>query len=696
MNRDAQRYNLIFAGELLPGTHREQAQRVLAGFFGLKDPAAVAVFFSGKPVPLRRQLKREDALKLYRQLRSVGLICDLQAVAAATPTTATAQRKDPTESTATSTPKRSSTDSSPDTGPTVRSADAPPDPPPRPQRPVPGPNVFALRPTPGPARGSNPRETAQLRFFIASFVAVALCLLVITLTLRFPGEELGSAPAGPIDAATLPDNGLVLMTEDALLLHERSGLARQRITARELGLTTLAPPLWIGSDGMLLVNGGAALQAGIQLQRCDLDERICAPFLQDASAVQVIAIAASYLGDAIFLLTDKGELLRSDAAGRIVANATVLRPWGRDRVIAADGLLLLPAPDSPLLGVYRPDAGRFAQQLDALLLMPPQAAGAAQDRIVDLAVSDQARHALLGGETAPTALYQFDARWGTGQPLALPGDFTAEFLVPWRDRVLVANSAEPLMLRYGPDGHREADFTSTLLVDARERWEQQRLQQQLLRQLGIALPLFLATLCAGLALLYGAESRALGLMPNLRTALLDPMPAGITWVAPGDTRRRALTRLGLSLLGVAVLAMLVVTWLQGALPALSFAPAVLASAMAWHLFNQGAGGHLGYFDQRVILVDYDGRYFYGETSHLRGTRSCLLAPGVALPLSMGGLINLRAHTLTATDAPLAPGPMGGADVLGMLWHLDHPWLRAGLFLGLGWFMSISILVLLTL
>lgn len=692
MNRDAQRYNLIFAGELLPGTNREQAQRVLAGFFGLKDPAAVAVFFSGKPVPLRRQLQREDALKLYRQLRSVGLICDLQAVAADTPATNAAKR--PGSDKAAPDPGRKSSDTS-DTESAARDSDAPPAPTPRPQQPVPGPNVFALRPAPGRARGSNPRETAQLRFFIAAFVAAALCLLVITLTLRFPGEALGSAPAGPLDAATLPDNGLVLMTEDALLLHERSGLARQRITARELGLTTLAPPLWIGSDGMLLVNGGAALQAGMQLQRCDLDERICAPFLQDTGAAQVIAIAASYLGDAIFLLTDEGELLRSDAAGRIAAKATVLRPWGRDRIIAADGLLLLPAPDSPLLGVYRPDAARFAQQLDALLLMPSQS-GAGQDRIVDLAVSDQARHALLGGDTAPTALYQFDARWGTGQPLALPADFTAEFLVPWRDRVLVGNSAEPLMLRYGPDGHREADFTSTLLVEARERWEQQRLQQQLLRQLGIALPLFLATVCAGLALLYGAESRALGQMPNLRTALLDPMPSGITWVAPGDARRHALTRPGLSLLGLALVAMLVVAWQQGTLPALSFAPAVVASAMAWHLFNRGAGGHLGYFDQRVILVDYDGRYFYGETRHLRGSRSCLLAPGVALPVSFGRLINLRAHALTATDAPLAPGPMGGADVLGMLWHLDHPWLRAGLVLGLGWLMSISILVLLTL
>ena len=680
MNRDTQRYNLIFAGELLPGTRREEAQRVLADFFGLKDPGAVAVFFSGKPVPLRRQLKREDALRLYRQLRAVGLICDLQAVASAAPPPP---------------PPHRSTGPEPPAGTGEAEAVTQSAAPPRSR--VAGPNLFALRPAPGPPRGRNPGETAQLRFFVTAFIAVALCLLVITLTLRFPAEDLGHAPAGPLDAATLPDNALVLLLADALLVHERSGLARRAITARDLGLTHLAPPLWIGSDGTLLVNGGAALQAGTQLQRCNLEQQLCTPFLQDGRAAEVVAITASYLGDTIFLLTAQGELLRSDATGRVIAQATVVRPWGRDRIIAADGLLLLPAPDSPLLGVYRPDAAQFGAQLDALLLLVPGATEAGRDRIVDLAVGATARHALLGGEDATTALYRFDSRWGSAQSLVLPGDFNAAFLVPWRDRILVGNRSDSRMLRYGPDGHGEADFHSTLLSDARNRWEQQRLQQQLLRQLGIALPLFLAVICAVVALLYGAESRALQLLPPQRTALLDPMPAGINWVAPDKHSRRGLTRLGLLLFCATLLAALATLGSGATLSTLAWLPALLASAVAWQLLHRGAGGHLGHLEGRFILVDYDGRYFYGETHLLCGSPRCLLAPGVVLPLSLGPLVNINARGLTAPGAPLAPAkPLGPMEILGVLWHLDHPWLRAALALLGGWLVSLFALLLLQL
>ncbi|MEL7046870.1 MAG: hypothetical protein AAGL66_17925, partial [Pseudomonadota bacterium] len=77
-----QRYNLVFSGQLLPGTDRARAELLLTAFFGLKDVVAVRGFFSGKPVPLRRNLSRDEALRLYRQLRSVGLICDLPKVPA--------------------------------------------------------------------------------------------------------------------------------------------------------------------------------------------------------------------------------------------------------------------------------------------------------------------------------------------------------------------------------------------------------------------------------------------------------------------------------------------------------------------------------------------------------------------------------------------------------------------------------------
>ena len=73
----AEHFNLVFAGELMPDTSRDAAQVALAGFFGVSDAAAMARFFDGRPIPLRRRVSKSEATRLYRQLRSQGLLCEI-------------------------------------------------------------------------------------------------------------------------------------------------------------------------------------------------------------------------------------------------------------------------------------------------------------------------------------------------------------------------------------------------------------------------------------------------------------------------------------------------------------------------------------------------------------------------------------------------------------------------------------------
>ena len=66
------RFNLVFAGERLPDTSEAAARRALAAFFGVADPNAMAPFFTGRAVPLRRNLTQRDALRYYRDLSHEG------------------------------------------------------------------------------------------------------------------------------------------------------------------------------------------------------------------------------------------------------------------------------------------------------------------------------------------------------------------------------------------------------------------------------------------------------------------------------------------------------------------------------------------------------------------------------------------------------------------------------------------------
>ncbi|WOJ94608.1 hypothetical protein R0135_05445 [Congregibacter variabilis] len=665
-DNDQQRFNLIFSGQLLPGTDIERAKRTLAAFFGLRDISGVAVFFSGKPVPLRRNITRTDAQRLYRQLRSVGLICEL------TPA-------DPPKVATASTPPAQPSPAKPP-GPKQSTK-------PRGQ----APNLFALRPAFASQNPAQLRETSQIRSFIAAGAALALCVLVIAVMLRFPAAPAGREPLGPLAGTSLPDKQLVLLLEGALLIHERSGLPRARIGAGDLGFDRLYPPLWTMNNGDLLLNAAIA-EGGLRLQRCNLEELRCYPFSPEVLGSPVTAIAGSLLGDSIFLLGEGGQLWRSNSAGEIEATATVQQPWGKARILSIDGLLLIPAGDGPMLGVYRPDQQNFGQQLDALLVMPAAAIAAGQDRLRDVSPGDESYWALMAGSDAAPGLFQLNQQWGNPRGIALPRELSTPYFISWRDKLLIADPKQAVIQRVASDGRLEAPFESSLILQERENWIKLAQQRSLMRQLGIGLPLILVLFCIATALLYLASYRALSAIPQERSVLLDPLPGGIHWLPGSAHRDRSVNQLGIALLLTSIFILALLGSLGGWQQALASLPLLIASLYAWSELRRGSGGHLGLLEKHFICVDYDGRYFYGKRSVLRGNAAILIASGLVLPVSIPVLPNLEVASLN--KALYAPAHSSSrVEILGALWLSRHPWMNAALAITAGLLLTVSLLVI---
>lgn len=712
---DQQRFNLVFSGQLLPGTDKERAKRTLAAFFGLRDTSGVAVFFSGKPVPLRRNITRNDAHRLYQQLRSVGLICELIPADAPKPAAAPAPPTQPPQGELprpkqTPKPELKAPEAAPPKAKTKAKAKTKtktkvtqPSPPPasKQSNPTPpvssakprgqAPNLFALRPALDSQNSAQLREATQIRSFIAAGAALALCVLVLAVVLRFPAAPVGQEPLGALAGTSLSGKELVLLLEGALLLHERSGLPRTRIGAGDLGFDRLSPPLWTMENGDLLLNAAIA-EAEFRLQRCNLDELRCYPFSPEVLDSPVTAIASSLLGDSIFLLGEGGQLWRSNSAGEIEATAAVQVPWGKARILSAGGLLLIPAGDGPLLGVYRPDQQNFGQQLDALLVMPAEAIAAGRDRLRDIALGDESYWALMAGSEAAPGLFQLDQQWGNPRSIALPEELSTPYFINWREKLLIADPQQASIQRVASDGRLEAPFESSLLHQERQDWIKVSQQRSLMRQLGIGLPLILILLCIAAALLNLASYRALCDLPQERSALLDPLPAGIHWLPASAHRDRALTQLGIVLLLVSLLVLVLLGSLGGWQPAGASLPLLLASLYAWSELRRGSGGHMGLLDKHFICVDYDGRYFYGKRSALRGNAAIVIASQLVLPLSISALPNLDTTNLGKEHyAPASSSDL--IEVLGALWLSHHPWLNAALAIAAGLLLTISLLVI---
>jgi hypothetical protein len=278
--------------------------------------------------------------------------------------------------------------------------------------------------------------------------------------------------------------------------------------------------------------------------------------------------------------------------------------------------------------------------------------------------------------------------------VSIPPDYRNPYLQSWRDKILFADPGQATIARLAATGEPEATFESALLRQEHDDWIETIRQRQLLRHLGLGLPLVLVLFCILGAALYLGAVRAIRHIPDRRSALLDPMPAGINWLPAMAARNTRVAKLGVYLLCLLLLPILAFLLSGNWRAALALLPALGGWLYAWGALRRGTGGHLGFLESRFVAVDYDGRYFYGEKSLLRGTGNFLLAPGVVLPISFAGIRNIG---LPRSDArgPLLPPAQRSSwiEVLGSLWLYRHPWMDALLALCAGTVISAAALLL---
>ena len=158
------------------------------------------------------------------------------------------------------------------------------------------------------------------------------------------------------------------------------------------------------------------------------------------------------------------------------------------------------------------------------------------------------------------------------------------------------------------------------------------------------------------------------------------MPAGIVWARDVDGRdayyRKLASTLTATCLGLFLAALLlsptadVIVWI----PALALCLNAILSIL------KGVGGKIGIVGDRVIAVDHEGRYFFGERKHASFGKRFVLAPDVVVPLTLPLLPNIDASRFqkllnAESRLGLAPPEPGALELLGALWHLRHPWIR---------------------
>lgn len=675
---DAQgdRYNLVFAGQILPGTSRENALQALAAFFGVADPAAMAPFFAGRPVPLRRNLSKADAIRIYRDLRDSGLLCDLVAVTEVAPA-----------------PKKN--------------ADPEPEPEPEPETPAiasgswaqlgpsgPGPNYFALRPALATLNYPQLRAGATARAMLGLGVAVTILVICAGLLLRFPARDSNGA-TGP-EAAAEVRGQLLILADNALHLHGRSGRGIATIEAAEFGFDRISSPLWWQSDGQVVLNALRDGSGALQLWRCVIETRECGQLMDPSPPATVTALTGNSVNDVLVVLLADGALLRVNPRTGIEAENTLEEYPDLPRLMSAGGLLYLPSPQGPLLGVFRPDTEGFGEQLDALLLMPPLAVAGEHNRILDAVAVTDGYWVLLAGDNVPPLLQRYDRQWNPDIGIEVAASSDAAYLVAWQDKVLIADPQKRSLQRVSSAGVLEAPLHSKLLE---ERWNTSESALQFSyrsRTLATAAASLLGTAALAFALLQTLLSRRLPQSRQRGSAILDPMPGGIHWLPAPAQREPQLRRILSIILLLPVLAALLLRDWHGATSALTLIPAVVASVIAARLEWRSRGGYCGLLPEHVIVVDYDGRYCFARRQDLRGRYGVLCLGEVILPLHGWGFINMESGQLQETGGPLhIAKPMHTGELAARLVQQKHPVAMAILWLGGGWLCSV-LLILITL
>lgn len=494
-----------------------------------------------------------------------------------------------------------------DPAPTVRGPAAPASP---------QPNPYAL--TPFRATSSLRERPHQARLLATRYRVLATCaLLALMAALAIRALLPQPAPlAGASAIAALHGGGLLLLTPDALLLHDRAGVGSESLPLSELGLATVNAALPLPqSDDYLLIGRGKSAQGSEQpgpegVWRCALTPPECTSF--GPGGVPSAQAAHPFTDMVLQAFTEPGRLRKLGAGGEevAVADRAFARPPG---LLLRDGLLYSNSPDGPALSVLRYEDEALGQQLDEILLLAPPALELGRERVGDFSYLGGHWWAILyHPQTGDRGLYLFDDQWAFLRQLPLPAGFQPRQVLVWGQKLLVLDPQQPALQRFNSEGQAEVPLRSDLLealisAGERARWLWALLWQVLITALCLQV-------AGAAALCYLQHLRGQAFKPGqLRGA--EPIEGdsdSIVWLdhpPEREARLRRLTRLYLACACLALVAAIIarvdVRYMAALLVLLA------GPACALGLYLRSPAGHIGVLGDSLLLVDHSNTYHLG-------------------------------------------------------------------------------------
>jgi hypothetical protein len=487
------------------------------------------------------------------------------------------------------------------------------------------PNLYSLRPfrnTPDiQARAEQSRRRMKLGYITAGLAFTALLIMAAGLLSLPPTEPLAGAHA----MAVGPQGQLVLLADDRLLLHDRSGASTGEFSLAELGLATMTPPLEIGSEGQLFASGQLAHAplAAPQLLHCDLPTTECRIFSSELAEHSVSSMAVHPLDGTLFLAdSSAGELMKLSPEGEVLARAAVNVP--AQPILALDsGLLLMNSAVAPALSVFRYEDSAFGSQLDEILLLPPQAVTAQHSRVGDFVWNDASWWITLYNPDRDTGsddagLYRFDGSWQFLGRAELSRATRLQQLTTWGSKILLLDAGQLPLQRFSAQGQAEVPLVSTSLQELVSGRERAAMLRTVSWRIGLALLGLIALAGWGAGFLHQVRSMVYRTCRESGAQPVDELADSIDWVDFAADRTARLRRTSISFTAVALALVLLGIGLGVSVIQLSSLLLVLVGvAVAVALIYRGEPGHIGIVNGQLLLVDHGGMYHLGGGSRIQ-------------------------------------------------------------------------------
>lgn len=585
-NSEADRFDLLFHGEVLSGHRRDQAIAAFARLFAIDDPGRAGRFFCGDEVNLRRQLSRDEAAHWYVRLRRIGMVVALRA----------SDRVGNTAEAAAPEPRTAPSDTA-------------------------APNLYAL--VPWSSDPQLPIRATQLARGLWSLSAVAALLALLLSALH---TLLWSPPELPqLRAATSTANGeLWLATDEVLLPHDRSGRALQPLSLAELGVDNPVVALAGGREGQLWILSEAGDGTRL-LQHCVPEDDSCRALLSgDLLTLHWLPRQAQ------LILAHGGGLQLLDEGGQLLASSPY-SPARKPTMLAVEGLLFTNAPEGPALNVLRLERANFGEQLDQLLLLPPEGLPDRASTGPFARVDGSWWVTLSQVDGSAQELQRFDSQWRGLGAVTLPADTRVDALLAWGGRVLVADFRRDHLLRYSANGAPLVPLPVSALQARRDELEQRASQIEGLWQWSRALLLGIALLAAGLGLWQHLRARVLAQTALTQATAPLRAPDSMLWL-PADPRRlRRLLQFTLLLAGLALSSGALVAAAGVSTLAMGSLLLVLGcAALGLWWIARAPLDMLGLRGNQLVLVDYRGRYRSGPAREARWNNGCIALGDLAV------------------------------------------------------------------